>query len=134
MEACAAWAGLPVSLPIAPLPPPLTARSIFPTFTQHFLQVGSVCVDMGKMKGCEAYNALCKVSPGHRCRRVWAPKGGVSTDGHLCKKAPIFSYVGRHPQVCWGGVLRILPPLDGAHAVQQAPVRAPAPAAAASIS
>jgi len=21
-----------------------------------------VCVDMGKMKGCEAYNALCKVS------------------------------------------------------------------------
>lgn len=39
------------------------------------LQVGSVCVDMGKMKGCEAYNALCKVGRKH-C--------GAHTQSWLC--------------------------------------------------
>ncbi|KAI7839138.1 hypothetical protein COHA_007141 [Chlorella ohadii] len=40
---------------------PATNKSMaFGTYCGMPSMVGSVCVDMGKMKGCEAYNALCK--------------------------------------------------------------------------
>ena len=67
---------LPLPLLLPPLLPLLLNGPLLPLLLLHvvttspilLLQVGSVCVDMGKMKGCEAYNALCKVHPGHRAR------------------------------------------------------------------